>query len=347
MKKTISEGPLASVLKLNIKAKQTIIGVLLLLLALLTLLSLLTYTSEDYTHFLNPPVLLPRIPYHNWVGASGVLFNHFFILLFGQVNALMIPLLLAFLGWRKLRQIKETNLVTRWTGITMFFLLIPAFSSHLMTALNRVDPHTNRLGAAVAGLIQLVFGLPGAFLVDLGLLLVGVILITDISPDEFLEVTARFFKETFSHVWVLMEKAWIVYKERKKIQKAIREVEKAKARHREAYKPESSRAAVPAVVPTLEEKPELVESENESELPEASEAEEPVSVPRKHRKPKPQRATPFELPSISLLEIPRKVEGTFDQAEAQERSALLEQNLKNFGVDATIVNIQPGPVVTV
>lgn len=55
----------------------------------------------------------------------------------------------------------------------------------------------------------------------------------------------------------------------------------------------------------------------------------------------------FKLPSLDLLDEPPRVEGTQVQRESLEMNARrLEKKLADFGVEGEVVEIQPGPVIT-
>lgn len=54
-----------------------------------------------------------------------------------------------------------------------------------------------------------------------------------------------------------------------------------------------------------------------------------------------------EFPSLALLDMPEQVSGSsYTHEELEEKSRLVELKLKDFGVDAHVVAVHPGPVVT-
>jgi S-DNA-T family DNA segregation ATPase FtsK/SpoIIIE len=56
--------------------------------------------------------------------------------------------------------------------------------------------------------------------------------------------------------------------------------------------------------------------------------------------------TSYQLPPISLLDAPPAQTVKVSSQEIAENSALLERTLKEFGVEARVVAVQPGPVIT-
>ena len=54
----------------------------------------------------------------------------------------------------------------------------------------------------------------------------------------------------------------------------------------------------------------------------------------------------FKLPPLSLLDIPPAEHAHIDEAALEKSARVLEQKLADFGVDGRVVEVQPGPVVT-
>jgi len=62
---------------------------------------------------------------------------------------------------------------------------------------------------------------------------------------------------------------------------------------------------------------------------------------------RPQRVVAdFELPTLDLLNEPEKKTGRLEREQLLENSQLLEKKLADFGVQASVVNVHPGPLVT-
>lgn len=57
-------------------------------------------------------------------------------------------------------------------------------------------------------------------------------------------------------------------------------------------------------------------------------------------------ASNYKLPPLELLDDPPLEHAKFDQAALQQSARLLEQKLGGFGVQGNVVEVQPGPVVT-
>lgn len=66
------------------------------------------------------------------------------------------------------------------------------------------------------------------------------------------------------------------------------------------------------------------------------------SLPVKHVTPSQQS----QLPSLDLLEAPLDTEADQSEEELMERARFLEQKLREFGVEGEVVQVAPGPVIT-
>ena len=54
----------------------------------------------------------------------------------------------------------------------------------------------------------------------------------------------------------------------------------------------------------------------------------------------------FKLPPLSLLDIPPAEHAQIDEVALERSARVLEQKLADFGIDGRVVEVQPGPVVT-
>ena len=78
----------------------------------------------------------------------------------------------------------------------------------------------------------------------------------------------------------------------------------------------------------------------------------PPPVPKSERVEKERQASLFEpaaaneLPALSLLDDPPAPEASYSAEALEALSRLVEMKLKDFAIDAEVVAVQPGPVVT-
>jgi len=91
------------------------------------------------------------------------------------------------------------------------------------------------------------------------------------------------------------------------------------------------------------EEPQIIQKEPVIIAPPA-----PDKIPPEKPNPSPQPILPsgFKLPPLTLLHDPQREVTQIEREFLLQNSRLLENKLNDFGVQATVVNVHPGPVVT-
>lgn len=74
-------------------------------------------------------------------------------------------------------------------------------------------------------------------------------------------------------------------------------------------------------------------------------ADDQTDTPRPERRILPS-FEPYKLPNSDLLDVPPATRITVDEAVLQQNAATLEQKLSDLGVKGQVVEIHPGPVIT-
>jgi DNA segregation ATPase FtsK/SpoIIIE, S-DNA-T family len=73
----------------------------------------------------------------------------------------------------------------------------------------------------------------------------------------------------------------------------------------------------------------------------------PIALEKSSRlKPQPKSRNGFKLPTVALLDSPPVYHAQVDEALLERSARTLEQKLGDFGVDGRVVEVQPGPVIT-
>ena len=97
------------------------------------------------------------------------------------------------------------------------------------------------------------------------------------------------------------------------------------------------------------DKPVGLEQESETSTDEKIEVgevvkEEEVNIDELQERKAPKRK--YQLPSSDLLEMPIKIQEGMSKDELVDRANFLTQSLETFGVVGKVVNVSPGPVIT-
>ncbi len=83
------------------------------------------------------------------------------------------------------------------------------------------------------------------------------------------------------------------------------------------------------------------------EAPRKIEFKRPITLEKPARlKPQPKSRNGYKLPTVVLLDSPPVLHAQVDEALLERSARTLEQKLADFGVDGRVVEVQPGPVVT-
>ena len=109
--------------------------------------------------------------------------------------------------------------------------------------------------------------------------------------------------------------------------------------------PENDLESVPESETTLVENETEATDESDENLniEEMAQTEE-VDIDEVVERQKPKRK--YQLPSSELLANPVNVSDTFTRDELIERANYLTQSLATFGVEGKVVNVHPGPIIT-
>lgn len=304
----------------------------LMALGAFILIALLSFYSGDPS-FLNSGT---GGPIKNSGGRFGAELAGWLIGVFGDL-AYLFPFLIIFRSIRVFREKQSPQ--WNWPMFTMraigFFLVMFAGSglayihfarAHFdTTKMNKLLSAGGFLGEFLGHYCLSAFGLTGATLILLASFLIGLTIFTDLSWFKLMDLTGE---------WTLQAIEWIStqyqkWRESKKEQEIF--VQAKEERKQVLVKEEQK--IVNRVPPKIEKPaPVVVQSERVEKERQKRLFDEPVTG---------------ELPPISLLDPPdqNKKRGYSEEA-LSGMSRLLEIKLKDFGVDAEVVAVMPGPVVT-
>jgi S-DNA-T family DNA segregation ATPase FtsK/SpoIIIE len=286
--------------------------------ALLAALALASYHSTDPS--LNTAAAGPA---RNWIGAPGAWTADMLLSLWGLASILLLPLV-ALQGFRVARGVGAG----RWLAA----LILLAFGMTLLgagAALLSGDA-VNGLPASWGG----AFGLSLARLIDFALRAIAAPGIAQPLRVAALVLcaTGGLFLSWRALALVPEEMAWL-------FSLRFRRAERAEAWGEEEESGRPPRPARPPVsAPTLP--PRTV-------IADRVKAPERMRSNARERQPSLALGDSYQLPSIDLLiPAPPPVNVTLDKASLERNARLLESVLEDFSVKGEIVEVRPGPVVT-
>ena len=293
--------------------KREILGVSLLAFAVLLALSLFSFNPDDVS--LNNQPSDPQKT-ANLAGVAGSYLADIFFQVFG-LTAFLWPLVLAFLALKLIRspEISPPPLkVVSWAGLFLTVNGLLSLGLGKVTILSGTFDSGGTLGRIIAHTGERFLNLTGAALLLALALVVCMMVITNLSWMEVSHGASQLYFSALER-WQDFLKA-----RRKKKKEEARE-----ARH-------------------LKDPVPLVVVDQPGELPKEK---SPVVIQGKQEHfPFLDSRGSYVLPSLSLLEDPEQKEVKVDRESLLANAKILEKRLSDFGVEGKVVEVRPGPVIT-
>jgi S-DNA-T family DNA segregation ATPase FtsK/SpoIIIE len=279
----------------------------------------------------------------NLGGRVGAWIADIFLSLFG-VAAYLFPFLVVLASWVNVQERTEVPKSREWIFKTMgwFFLIVSSCS--LVSFYYHTKSHLPAESGGIVGdlmgsAMSLLFNKSGSTLVFVTLFLFGTTLVTGLSWFGVMEILGekvvacwRFLCDWFQQYLTVRAQMAAAKKQEKTPPVATKPViigiDKAKQMMHE--EPQLS----PRVMPQILVKPIPAKVE-------------PLKEKKKVEAVPGVKLPPGELPSLSLLNQQQiTLDKAFSHISFEALSQLVEQRLSDFGVEARVVAVLPGPVIT-
>ena len=285
------------------------------------IIALLTYSPDDPGFSFTGN----SAPVHNRIGVIGAWLADMLFFLFGR-PAFLFPLVLAAACWGLQRRLKAQAAVSRVNTLvrTAGFVLVLVASCGLTTLHWQPGALRQTAGGVVGSVVGggLVAGLDflGATLVMLAAWMAGLSLAFGVS---WLTIMDRLGTLTWAAIGRLRSR-WAAARD----VAAGRERRQARKEAMESEQKRSATRSPPRIEPPLPLLERSARVERERQVPLFD----------------PPKAS--ELPPLKLLDDPPPREPLYSAEALEALSRLVEMKLKDFTIEAEVVAVQPGPVVT-
>ncbi|MEX2435097.1 MAG: DNA translocase FtsK [Balneolaceae bacterium] len=371
--------------RLDTTRKLEIAGILIMALAGLLLLSIASYNPNDYSvvKSLSSSSLLqidqgPALRVNNWLGVVGAYISYLFVYVLFGYTSILIPILIASLGWFILRQ-KEMRALG-WPfayGIWVMVLL----STTIGWFYNEYEAYSvvwsGNSGISTARILQNVLGF-GSIIVLVVLLFVSILMLMDRDLQKTIEAIKNWFSDFQENMELRREE-----KARRKEEKAaIKQQQKAEkvqmkaARKRSGKVEDTKQPSIDDIVERsvkedeeriqerkkesaelekqppraiLEKKTEEIDDDVEISVfigegdEEASERE----LDRQNKvKAKEVPIIKYKFPGIDLLDSPPQEGNEVDLEEIKNNKRIILDKLKRHKIEILSINAIVGPTVT-
>jgi S-DNA-T family DNA segregation ATPase FtsK/SpoIIIE len=289
------------------------------------LISFLTYNAADvsWNSYSNEGEI------HNLGGRLGAQISDLFFISFGLASYL-IPLALLYMSYT-LYRFKEIRLRSYKLAASfgLFFSLATlfAFFRDKTMLFGQQVATGGAVGVVVSRLLKGTVGVTGSLLLLLPLLAASIMILSKFSFVLF----AGWWLENMKHKWAAWQSRRSKLREEQSRDKAKQEGFPAAAT---ASGPVIKPPAAPAPKATLFKK----EKDKKKEDAKTSAVQETFEFIKAEGD--------FHTPPFSLLDVPATTEKTLDRDVLTMNARLLEKKLKDYNIDGEVVEICPGPVIT-
>jgi S-DNA-T family DNA segregation ATPase FtsK/SpoIIIE len=279
------------------------------------------------------------------IGPVGARISSVVIFLMGNYVVYVVPLLVIAWGLRVFRGKRTQNVLVKVFGLGLFVLSMCTLLCLPFYQNEEMREKSFQFGGAIGNFlvsphgigIPRYLGLLGTSLIFASFLIISLLLTTNFLFYNFFNSVGTRFQERIGE--------WREKRRERKL--SFRKPHPARVFQAEDARREHKGKAKIAVVPR--HGPEIVdhtgtrsEGSGEKTRPEKSAAEQKKIVVQEELRLFPD----YELPPLSLLDDPPKIDQTMSREELLEISATLEKTLSDHGIEAQVIQVTQGPVVT-
>lgn len=307
------------------KLQREIIGIVLIAIAIFLFLSLISYNPADPSFFSYTSQKIKSI--HNWMGIVGAYVSGFLFHGFG-FPSFLISFVLGFYAFSFILRWGWKYPLVKLGGWAITLLVTCSLFSLWMKPL-RIYAKDLMVGGFIGEILSrnLVrfFNLPGATILLVLILILGLVLGTGVSFIAVLRGLGRGAANLFEKLSTM---------------KMVRREQTERARKLVKRKQEKGEMKGETEGETREAPPVVVVEKPSTPKKRSEVVEQGVFEFAEDRKE-------FQLPSISLLEAETEKRQKIDRDSLLMNSRILEKKLLDYGVEGRVVEVRPGPVITV
>ncbi|MFA5324368.1 MAG: DNA translocase FtsK 4TM domain-containing protein [Smithella sp.] len=298
----------------NTKRIREIKGAVCLSLALFLLLCLVSYHPQDPS-FTHVPLVAGGQVTHNFTGKAGSYTADSLIRLLG-IASFLLPLILVFCSFKYFLHPEFNINASRSVGFLFFVLSFAGIMALLISGSINIYGESLKngtgglIGVSIVELLRIYFNAAGTYII---LLLIFVVTLTFMIEFSIVSVTERFSKSGAAFITLCKERVMsfvnFVFNSMKTEKKP------------------------PPVI--IEEAPEIVKKVPPKKIEQTN-----------FNFTKAKNDDKFQLPPFTLLEEAPQKDARVKRDSLVTNSRILEKKLFDFGVEGRVVEVMPGPVIT-
>ena len=326
------------------KKRGEILAFFWLIVSALTFFALFSYRPEDIPF----EASTPNVPAHNFVGIAGAYAAWTLIFLFGKTSYFLVPL---FLVWSlaKLTGKKSQRLWLKIFSTVIFFTSACAIFSLVGRA---TDINSFQSGGFVgfftASFLSALFGSAGIF-VAVSLFLLSIILTSELL---LLQIAVELFKRAKNAILPMLPKK----EEKEKDEKPSFLINTKLAEPKENIA-QKSKPLIKMPAEKKEEDKKLSQNKPDKIVETKPQIKLSIPKPVDSKPAKVESSTEkiieseddhgfYQLPPLDLLHTAPSIDQSKMKGDLEESSRVLEDTLRDFDIDAKVVEVEQGPTIT-
>ena len=313
-------------------------GVLFLLLGLFTAASLFFFKPEEISFYSSQPVANLQNP----TGLIGGYWAHGLTLTFG-LGSYLIPCVLLIWSWCFFNQRIPERKIFKFVGLGIGLAAASVFLGISFYPEKRFL-RAGAVGYVLGSELLRYFGPLGSYVVTVSCFLLAVLLATDflIYPvlKNLWETLSGFFKNVTSGIARVAKESRGLFSKIPMPQiKKSEKISPAASLRVKNYRPEESATqAAGSIEKIVREEPPRAEAPKE---PPREAKPKPSSI---RVTPEPKKGEEYRLPQLDLLRKPEP--SVIHSDDLRQNSRIVEETLSEFGIEARVVEVEQGPVIT-
>ncbi|SES77780.1 DNA translocase FtsK [Anaerobranca gottschalkii] len=318
---------------------------------------------------------LASLIFTDQVGKIGQTIQKLLFVLAGK-SSLFIPFLLLIYSFKLMFDEEFSfKLNNRVIGIIIFYWTF-LLTNHVLALFPITEPMSNIeilrlglrgegggiLGAFLAVIFLKGLGVIGTFITSISFLIIGLILILDISIAKILKVIGKGLQKLYKSILEGIISIYQKYKSKKTTPKNIineeRDTNLISVKIEDSFKDNKFSIDGNQLEFTFKDYEENIEEEQrDKKISRDLEGNIVVKFPPKNNKKIAldesegnfeikKMKVPYSLPPLSILQKPQRTKEVKSQKDIEEQAKILLETLQSFGVNAKITHIHRGPTIT-
>ena len=300
------------------KIVREIIGVLFIAFAVFSFISLISYHSDDPSF---SKYISTKTPVKNYAGIVGAYFSDAIVQFIGSGSYFIIIAFL-FIGWTIFRNEKISISIFSLIGGVSSTIFLCSLTYLLFSTdpfFGKVARSGGALGYFIAEELIWLFNRGGAYIVIITMLTFSIVLTTRISIGDTLTRLNGLIGILLKGLSAIKPK--VVKKKEKRVKQPAQRIEPVQQTQNIDTEP-------PKIISPVRDEEEKGDFEIEDKFASYDTTGE------------------YTLPSLSLLDSPSPTVKKRDEDELINNSSILEKKLIDFGIEGKVVQVLPGPVIT-